>query len=383
VVEAYPWITETAEGIEASASAEDLEVAMQLVNLTMTAPRRDEQAFAVWQQSTREWVKNRRLMPEISFYEDMSAVITKGNPRRKPPEAADVDKVDLDQAMAFYRDRFGDAGDFTFVIVGNVALDKLRPLVEQYLASLPSTGRKEKEKDIGIKHPKGVTKKVVTRGQEPKSQVVLVFHGDQKWTREAALDVRTLGDVLNIRLREVLREDMGGVYGVGVWGGLSRSPRQERTFYVQFGCAPENVEKLKKAVFDEVAKIKKSGIGDTYLEKVRKGRVRSRETDLLRNGSWAGWIGDADRYGDDLSTVLDLEAELARISSANVQAAAKKFVDAKQYVFGVLVPETGEGAVPEKAPAKKKGKKARPTGKAGKPVPKDSPVKVEADLPTP
>jgi zinc protease len=339
VANASAWIGETTEGVDANGSAADLETVLQLVHLTMTAPRRDETAFDVWKQSTKEWVKNRKVIPEITFWETMGNVMSKGHARRKPPEVADIDAVDLDQAMAFYQDRFGDAADFTFVIIGNVDVATLKPLVETYLASLPSKGRVEKEKDIGIKHPKGVTKKTVKRGKEPKSYVQLTFYGDQKWSRDDARDIRTLSEVLRIRLREVLREDMGGVYGVGVWGGVSRAPRQERSMTVQFGCAPENIDKLKKAVFDTIAELRKSGIGDDYLDKIRKTRVRARETDLLDNRAWADWLGDAARYGDDLDGLLDLEADLARVSSANVKAAAKKYLSEKQYILGVMQPE--------------------------------------------
>jgi zinc protease len=339
VVNVYPWIGEVEEGINATGSAQDVEAIFQLVYLTMQQPRKDAQAFAVWKQQTLEWVANRRVDPGNAFWEDMGAVLSKDHPRRKPPEVADVEKVELDKALAFYQDRFGDAGDFTFVIVGNVDPEKLRPLVETYLGGLATAGRKEKEKDLGIKRPKGKTIKTIAKGIEPKAQVYLTFHGDQKWTRDDERDLGIFVEVLNLRLFEVLREDMGGVYGVGVWGGITRKPKQERTLTVQFGCAPENVDKLKKAVFDEIAALQKSGIGDDYLEKVRKGRVRQREVALRENWAWSGWLSQAYRHGDDLDVVLDLEADLARVSSARIKASAKKFADGKQYVLGVLTPE--------------------------------------------
>jgi zinc protease len=342
VADVYPWIDETEEGVRASSSVDDLETMLQLVNLTMTAPRKDEQAFAVWKQSTKQWATNRRLSPETAFYEDMRVAYDSKNPRRKPPEPDDVDKVDLDQAMAFYQDRFGDAGDFTFVIVGNVDVATLKPLVEQYLASLPATARKEKEKDIGVKHPKGVTKKEETVGTAPKAAVTVTMYGKEKWTRDGERDIETLAGVLDIRLREVLREDMSGTYGVGVWGDISRIPVQERRFAVQFGCAPENVDKLIKAMWAEIKKVAKSGIGDTYLDKIRETMSRNRQAALVDNGSWAGWLEESARTGDDLTTILDLEGDLARVSSANVKAAAKKYADDKQYFLGIMKPAAAD-----------------------------------------
>jgi zinc protease len=339
VVSASAWIGETEEGISASGSPEDLETILQLVHQRIVAPRKDDQAFTVWKQRQLEWIKNRRLNPERSFQEDIDAVYNKNHPRRRPAEAADIEKIDLDQALAFYQERFGDVGDFTFVVVGNVDPPTLRPLVETYLASLPAAGRKDKEKDIGLKRPKKVVKKTVERGREPKSVVSLIFHGPQKWSRDDDRDVRILAEVLRIRLREILREEMGGVYGVQVGGGVTRKAPQEHYLSIRFGCAPDNVDKLKQAVFDEIARLKKEGADDDYLERVRKGRLRAREVDLRENWPWVTWLSASYRYGDDLAVVLDLEADLARASSANVKAAAKKFLDEKRYVLGVLVPD--------------------------------------------
>src|SRR5207249_4252628 len=127
--------------------------------------------------------------------------------------------------------------------------------VETYLGSLPAKGKKEQWKDPNVRRPPGVAKKMVVKGSEPKSTVVLTFHGNEAWSRDTDNDMRMLNEVLRIRLREVLREDMGGVYGVGANGGISRRPRQEYTFSVSFGCAPENIDKLEKAVWSEIETI--------------------------------------------------------------------------------------------------------------------------------
>jgi len=332
------WIGETEEGLYGQASAIDLETMMQLAWLRMTAPRADANAFEVWKQGTLEYVKNRRVMPDTAFYEDMDKILNKDHARRVPPEVADLAKVDLAQAVAFYKDRFGDATDFTFVFVGNVDPTALRPLVETYLASLPAAGRVEKEKDLGVKRPKGVTKKKFELGKEPKSDVYLTFHADQKWTREDAVDMQILAGVLDMTLREIMREQMSGTYGVGVWGWVDRRPHPERMFSVQFNCAPENVAKLEQAMFDEFARLQKDGIDEVTLDKLRETHARNHEGDQLDNRSWVQWHAEAQRYGEDLATVMDVDFKIARITAKNVKAAAKKFLDKKQYVLGELFP---------------------------------------------
>jgi zinc protease len=251
---------------------------------------------------------------------------------------ADVENASADRALAFYKDRFGDATDFQFVIVGAFEVDQVKPLVETYLASLPAKGRREKEKDVGVRKLRGVVKRTWKLGQEPKAGVRVLFHGDESWTRDKDRDMFILGRVLSIRLREVLREDKGGVYGVGASGGLARSPHQERGFSISFGCDPARVDELVGAVFDEIAQLQRAGIAAEYLEKVKQTFTRERETQLRDNGFWVGWLTSAYAYRDDPTLVLDPGKMTARMTSDNVKAAARRYLDRRQYYEPILVP---------------------------------------------
>ena len=333
-------ISELEEGLSGSAAPADLETLFQMMHLAFVAPRRDAEAFAAWRTRESESVKNRRLSPEGTFFEDMTAFSTQNHLRRRPVTPALLEQVDLDRALAIYKDRFAEAGDFTFVFVGNVDLERLKPLVEAYLGSLPTKKRKESWRDPKVTLPPGVKTKTVKKGSEPKSMVSLTFHGTEKWSRDTENDLRMLGEVLRFRLRQVLREDLGGVYGVQVGGGINRRPRQEYRFGVSFGCAPDSVEKLERAVFDEVAAIQKNGIGDDYITKVKEARRRAHQTELRDNGFWLRELSRAYAFGDDPRLIVDIEPMVTKVSSDRVKAAAKKYLSTKQYLLGVLEPET-------------------------------------------
>jgi zinc protease len=332
-------IGETTESVDASGSAKDLETMLQLVHLKMTAPRKDPEAFEVWRTNFKEQLETAMRSPEFRYARESNKALWRNALRRRPPEPADVAKIDQDKALAFYKQRFADASDFTFVIVGAVDLAKLKPLVETYLASLPAKGRKEKEKDLRLRRVGGVVKKTFALASEPKASVQIEFHGPQKWTRDNDRDMAILGQVLSIKLRESMREEMGGVYGVGARGRISRSPYQERSFSIGFGCDPSRVDELTKAAFDGIAAIAKDGVDDATLERVKQTFIRSRETDLRRNGFWLGWLANAYRYGDDPALVLDTGPIVARMKSDLVKAAAKRYLSAKQYYEAVMLPE--------------------------------------------
>ena len=331
-------IGETTEGVNATASPRDLETMFQLMYLRISQPRRDEEQFNVWRKNVAESLANQQRSPEFQFSRQSGDALYNNNPRKSFPKPEDLDKVDLDKALAFYKDRFGDVSDFTFVIAGDTDLAKLRPLVETYLASLPAKGRKEKKKDLGIRKVSGIVKKEIKVGVEPKATVRMDFHGDDTWSKDKDRDVFVLGQVLSIRLREEIREEKSGVYGIGARGDLERSPHQERSFTIGFGCDPTRVDELVKSVYDEIDKLAKDGISADYLDKVRQTYTRARETELRTNRFWMSRLANAYEYGDDPTEILDTSKTLARMTSDNVKAAAKHFLDRKQVYTAVRMP---------------------------------------------
>ena len=345
---------ETMESVEGSGSVRDLETIFQLVHLRMTAPRKDQAAIDNWKQNTAEQLQNQLRVPEVKFSIESSKVLFQNNPRRLPPKPDDIAKIDADKALAFYKSRFADAADFTFVIVGDVDLAKLKPLVETYLASLPAKGRKEKEKDPGVRRVNGVVKKSWAFGSEPKARVQMMFHGNQKWTRDNDRDMYILGQALGMRLRETLREDLGGVYGVGAGGSLSRRPREERSFSIGFGCDPNRVDELTAATQKVIDDVKQNGVSAEYLDKLKAQFTRERETQLRSNGFWAGWLENAYRFGDDPTIVLDPTLMTARMTTENVKAAAKRYLAPRNFYQAVLMPSKDAKGNPDPAPAPKK-----------------------------
>ncbi len=363
-------VERTTESVEASGSARDLETMFQLIHLRMTAPRKDNEAFTVWRANSAEQLTNLERDPGFKFQRESNDVLYKGHRRAKLfPLPAEIEKVDQDKALAFYRNRFGDATDFTFVIVGNIELTKLKPLVETYLASLPAKGRKEKEKDVGVRKIGGAVKKSWKLGQDQRASVSITFHGEEPWTRDKDRDLYILSQVLSIRLREVMREDMGGVYGVGVRGSFDRSPRPERSLFVRFECDPAQVDKLIAAVFDESAKLAREGIDGSYIEKVKQQYLRVRELQLRDNEFWESWLATSYRYGDDPTLVLDPSKMIARMTSENIKAAAKRYLDPKRYYQAVKLPEAGAAPAAPPSPTSPPPAPTKPVPAPTKPAP--------------
>ncbi len=322
-----------------SARPADLEIAMQLLYLRLTTTRKDEKAFATWKAEQAEFLRHRLARPEAMFFEEMQAVESGNHLRYRPRTPEMVEKVDLDHSIKLYKERFADLGAFTFVFVGNIDLATLQPLVETYLGSLPSAKKHEKWRDVGVKYPVGKVTKTVKRGTEPKSFVSVIMSAPDKWSRDLSRDAQILSMVMRIRLREVLREDLGGVYGVQISSSLSRRPTQRRSLDLFFGCDPANVDKLREAAYAEIKKLAKDGTDDEHLAKVTEQLRRERETDLKTNRWWSNAIENAVYFDEDFTKATDIDATIKRVTNANVKAAAKHFFDDRNVIIGVMTPE--------------------------------------------
>ncbi|HEX9731594.1 MAG TPA: insulinase family protein [Thermoanaerobaculia bacterium] len=334
-----PFIGELEEGYRGSASPEDLETLLQLVYLAFTAPRLDADATQSLMSRYRILLENRLSDPATVFRDELARVLSGDHPRNQPLSPELLDQVDPEKALAVYRDRFADASDFTFVMVGNFEAAALRPLVETWLGGLPSTAREETWRDVGVRTPDEVVRFEVEKGLEPKSQVRLIFTGPATWSREASHDVRSLAEVLNLRLREVLREDMGATYGVGVGGSIALRPREEYTVRISFGCAPDAVENLVDVIFAELEAAREKGVDEGDLGKVKEALRRQREVDLKENGYWLSALANYYSHGHDPRWILDVEEESDAVTLERVREAARRYLDPARYVLGVLYPE--------------------------------------------
>ncbi len=338
-----PYIQELEEGVNGFASPKDLETLFQLLYLTFTQPRRDPSAYQSFIQRASAMIANRLANPSVVFGDRFAEVVSQGHPRRRPLSTELLAEVDLDRSFAVYRDRFADAGDFTFIIVGNLDLDTIRPLVETYLGGLPVTEREETWRDIGVEPPAEVVEFEVREGLEPKSHVSLLYTGEAEFNRLQVHALTTFARVLNNRLREVLREDLGGTYGVSVAASLSREPRERYSLSIDFGCAPEKVKMLIERVRAEIAEAREHGLDPKYLQQVEEAQVRSRETSLRQNGFWMGLLKNYDSSGFDKRLILEFQPLIDGFTDEDVQATARRYLDPERYVLGLLYPESEPG----------------------------------------
>jgi len=334
-----PYIAERSEGISGLTSPKDLETALQLTYLYFTQPRKDAETFKGLIAQQKGGLANRGNDPNSVFADSVAAILGNYNVRRTGPTIEKINQVSLDRAFDIYQDRFADASDFTFVFVGSFKPEEIKPMLQKYLGSLPGNNRKESARDLGIKIPGGKIDKKVYKGQEPKASVRLVFSGDYTWSQKHNNQLDALAEVLSIKLIERLREDEGGVYGVGARASYSKFPKSRYTFSISFGCAPENVEKLISSTLDEINKIRINGALKTDIEKFIAEETRSTETQLKDNGFWLGYLSNQIQNEDEPKQILTYLESLKELNPEALKATVQYRLNPDNFIRIVLLPE--------------------------------------------
>ncbi len=349
VASVSPFIGELSEGLSGGGSPEDIELLFQLIYLTATQPRCDEEAFGSFKTRMRGFLENQREQPEVVFSQEVQRALSQDHYRRRPMDEELLEEAELEEACAIFRDRFADLGDLTFVMVGAFDLDTVRPLVETYLGGLPTDGRQENWRDLGVRKPQGVIERQVEKGIEAKSRVQLVFNGPFEQDVQNRYDLQSMATLLQIRLRERLREDMGGTYGVSVGASNSWEPIQEYQVGISFECEPSNVEALTEAVFEEIARLVAEGASELDLTKIKEQQRRGRETALRTNGFWLSTLAYAEQYETDPLSVLSFQERVDALTSADIQEAVARYLNPENYVRVVLMPgpEAARGPAPD------------------------------------
>jgi zinc protease len=338
VATVVPFIDDSSEGLAGGGSARDIETIQQLAYLRFTKPRADATAFGVMTGQLKSLAANRRANPDTVLEDTLNATLWQNHFRKRSMSAELLQEMSLEKSFAFYKDRFSDASDFVFVLVGSFDLPTVRPLVTRYLASLPSTRRKETWQDRGITPVRGVVEKVVEMGIEPQSRVRIVFTGPFRWDPTQRVLLRVLGLVLEGQLGAVLREDQSGTYGVKVSTSSDKIPKPSYTVSIDFSCAPERTEDLVKRLFLEISRLRMDELSESYILGVREALAREFETDSKENRWAVSRIADAYENGDDVADVLDEPGVNRTLSAAMIQDAARTYLDTRNYVRVTLVP---------------------------------------------
>ncbi len=332
-------VSDVSEGFRGAASVRDLETLLQLVYLAFTSPRYDAEAVAAYVRQVRASLENQENQPEVVFANTIQEILTQGHFRGRPYRPSLLDELDPRKSFEVFKDRFKDVGDFTFIFVGSIEPDSFEPLVREYLASLPSQGRKESYRNVGPSLPKSSLERTVKAGIEQKGYVSLYFTGPFDWSVENDFLLGALKEYLEIRLRENLREKQGGTYNVAVNAFSSRIPRSEYYLEISFGSDPSRLRDLTARALAELEDIKRNLPEEKEIAKVREQALRLHERGLKENGFWLEQLRTMAYHDLPGSTIDEIPVLIRRIDSGLVGKLVSTYCRQDRLIKVFLLPE--------------------------------------------
>ncbi|MEP7116734.1 MAG: insulinase family protein [Acidobacteriota bacterium] len=340
IASASPDIDSYTQGISGSSTPKDLETALQLTYLTFTAPGLTDEGLELLKRRFGAMLQNQAQSPRYVFGEKVRELTTSGHYSAKGLTAADVEKLDLTVMRRAYTDRFANAADFTFFIVGAFSEAEIVPLVEKWLGTLPSTGpRRTVFRDMGMTFPTGVQRAEVRKGKEPASQTVMSFFADTGLVETEMHRARAAATLVGIALRDILREQLGGTYGVSVAYGNTAPQKGYGTMNVSFGSAPDRVDGLQRAVIDELTRLRAEGPSAEDLQKVQELERRDLETSARQNQYWLGSLQTVHMLGWDAATIAKRGERTDALTVPVLHDTIKKYFPLDRYAVITLKPE--------------------------------------------
>lgn len=338
-VSVSPYISSLTEGFRGNTTPKDLETLFQLVHLYFTSLNKDEEAFESYIAKRKGLLGPLLSRPSIYFSVEMGEYIYGESPRFTGfPTPEKLDEANYDLAYKKYQERFANAGDFKFYFVGNIPVTEFKTYVEQYLASLTGSSDKEMYKVFPYRPKNGESTKIIKKGTAPKSTVRMIYQGETEYSAKEDYYMRSLGDILTIKLVESLREKTSGVYGVGARGGLSKTPYGSYSFRISFPSGPKNVKKLIVLAKKEVQKIIENGPTSEDLQKIKETQLLSYKEDLKDNKFWLNELVSAAKNNTDKTAFLDFKSKVEALSKEDIQKVAKKYLS-EGPITGILYPE--------------------------------------------
>lgn len=331
----------TTDGFSGSSTVKDVETMFQLLYLKATETRIDTSLFKSFIQKSKAQAAFAMADPETSFVDTLYKTMYGNNPLAPiaVPKPEYYDKIDMQRAVNIYKERFGDANEMNFAIVGSIDESKLKLLVEQYIGALPATNKVFNYKDNGLRTVKGKINLNVNKGQAEKSLILQMYSGEIPYSEELDLKANAITEVLNIRIIEELREKIQGIYSGSMEGGLQKLPYPHYQFFVELPCGPAKVDTLLIAMNAEINKLKNEGPSKTNLEKVKQQWLEQNKTAMKENGTWLTEILETKFPGSNVDRFLHYPKYVGALTAKEVQDAAKLLLNGQNLITAILRPE--------------------------------------------
>ena len=332
-------ITSVTDKIGCSSTKKDLETMLQLMYLKLTSVHKDEDILIKYQRQIKRKLENIYADPNLTFLDSLQRILYAHDPLAPViPDMNEIDKISLRKVMRIYRHEFSNADGYHFFITGNIDTSVVRPLIETYIGGLKPSGDSVEYGDNGLRRIKGINKFIMRKGKEDRANIEVLYYGDAPYSEELSLRAAALAEVLNIKVTEILREQMSSIYSGGFSASVLEEPYPHYTITLKLPCGPENVDRILDIVKTLIRNIKNSGPTFADLNKVKTNWKEKHEINLHSNTFWTSRLENILFWHRDPDYFLNYNEKVSELSVENIQATAQLLFNHENEFTAVLLP---------------------------------------------
>ncbi|RLD59769.1 MAG: insulinase family protein [Bacteroidetes bacterium] len=328
------------EGLNGTASPQDMEAMMQLIYLHFNQPRFDKEAHDAIIARYMAFVENMNNNPQKVMGDSLNLIATNYHPRTRVLDQEFLQDVDYERIEAVYRERFADASDFFFIIVGNMEAEEVKLLAQKYIGAISDLDRTETWIDHKVYEPEGLVEKTIPLALEtPKANVNIIINQEMDYNPYNQMVLRVIEGILDLRYVESIREEEGGTYGVRIRTSVSKWPLEKASMQINFDCDPDRAVDLKEKVFAELKKLATEGPTETDLSKTTENILKDRQESKEHNSYYLSTLLSYYLYGINFDDPANYEDIVNEITVKDVKKVMQSFYADSNIIDVVFVPQ--------------------------------------------
>ena len=344
-------LNRVSESLSGSARRQDLSLLFEMIHAVFAEPRFDQQALENVRQQTLQRLEGSLASPQGQYARRFQELFSHGDPRLAALDPEAVAGVSLDQIQAVYRNRFANPDDFALFFVGTVTVEEVEALAEQYLAGLGGSILRDDEAEtefvetpgsVGFPRPDGTVSATVSAGQEPVGQFSMIVHGPYQWSRRENHRLNSLASLLDIRLREEIREDAGGAYSVGATSWRWRYPEPWSYVQLGFGLDPQRLDELRERTLRVIEELRTSLPDQQYVQRIKAQQRDGYQQQLQENEYWLSVLSFYVQHDRDLADILTYPELIDTLSPEELQRSAQRYLNPERRIELILEPRSEE-----------------------------------------
>jgi len=339
-VHVQPYLNPYEDGVEGNCGASDLKTFLQLIHLYLTKPGTDQSAFTSYIERQENAVQNLKANPMAFFADTLEKIEYANNPWLiGVPAPSDYAHIDLQRSMEIYKQTFSNCYGMHFTFVGSFDEATIVPMLEKYLGSLPAAKKENNFKDEGMRPVTGVVQASVKKGTASQGQVTITFTGDAHYDETDVIKLNLLVAIINVRIFQQLREEMGGTYNGSMNATFSKRPYEHYSITAKIPCAPQNTARMSTALFDIINDVRENGVDRDLMAKLKQNMMNHHAGQMKSNDYWLASLSHSWIDSEDPSWMNDFYKTVDGISARELREMAKKYLNTSNYIKVELLPE--------------------------------------------